>query len=103
MVSAIGGIGLATYLKKNLEKNKNRLIDLDKPTILSYIYCIYINKMNTNKRKYRELNPETKQKISQSMRGKSKTLSHKEAISNGLKSYWQNIPHKPTDEGMGSL
>ncbi len=53
--------------------------------------------MNTNKRLYRELKPETKQKISQSMKGRSKTTSHKEAISNGLKSYWKNIPHKPTE------
>ena len=52
--------------------------------------------MNTNKRKYRELDPEIKQKISQAMKGKSKSFTHKEAISNGLKSYWKNIPHKPT-------
>ncbi len=52
--------------------------------------------MNTNKRKYRELDPETKQKISQAMKGRSKTISHKEAISNGLKSYWKTIPNKPT-------
>lgn len=54
--------------------------------------------MNTNKRQYRELNPETKEKISQSMRGRGKTVSHKGAISNGLKSYWKNIPHKPIEK-----
>lgn len=52
--------------------------------------------MNTNKRKYRELDPETKQKISQAMKGKSKSFTHKEAISNGLKDYWKTIPNKPT-------
>ena len=52
--------------------------------------------MNTNKRKYRELDPETKQKISQSMRGKSKSFTHKEAISNSLKDYWKTVPNKPT-------
>ena len=31
--------------------------------------------MNTNKRKYRELDPETKQKISQAMKGKSKSFT----------------------------
>ena len=54
--------------------------------------------MNTNKRKYRELDPETKQKISQAMKGKSKSFTHKEAISNGLKDYWKTIPNKPTTE-----
>ena len=48
------------------------------------------------KRQYRELSDETKAKISQSMRGKSKTISHKDAISNGLKDYWKTIPNKPT-------
>ena len=54
--------------------------------------------MNTNKRKYRELAPETKQKISQAMKGKSKSFTHREAISNGLKDYWKTIPNKPTTE-----
>lgn len=54
--------------------------------------------MNTNKRKYRELDPETKQKISQAMKGKSKSFTHKEAISNGLKDYWKTIPNKPTTD-----
>ena len=50
----------------------------------------------TNKRMYRELSDETKAKISQSMKGKSKSFTHKEAISNGLKDYWRIIPNKPT-------
>lgn len=48
------------------------------------------------KRKYRELSDEIKQKISQSMKGRSKSFTHKEAISNGLKDYWKTIPNKPT-------
>lgn len=52
--------------------------------------------MNTNKRQYRELSDETKAKISQSMKGKSKSFTHREAISNGLKDYWKTIPNKPT-------
>lgn len=47
---------------------------------------------------YRELSDETKAKISQSMRNKSKTETHKEAISNGLKTYWQTIPNKPKND-----
>ena len=48
------------------------------------------------KRQYRELSDETRAKISQSMRGKSKSFTHKEAISNGLKDYWKTTPNKPT-------
>ena len=53
---------------------------------------------NTKKRQYRELSDETKAKISQSMRNKSKTSTHKENISNGLKNYWTTVPNKPTNE-----
>ena len=44
-------------------------------------------------RQYRELSDMTKQKISQAMKGKSKSLTHKENISNGLKDYWKKIPN----------
>jgi len=47
------------------------------------------------KRKYRQLSDETKAKISQSMRNRSKSLAHKENISSGLKKYWQTVPNKP--------
>lgn len=50
------------------------------------------------KRQYRELDDVVKQKISQSMKGRSKSESHKEHISNGLKQYWKQIPNKPFDE-----
>ena len=50
-----------------------------------------------NKRQYRELNTATKGKISQSLKGRSKTASHKEAISNALKAYWKTIPNMPSD------
>ena len=53
---------------------------------------------NTKKRQYRELSDETKDKIIQSMRNKSKTSTHKENISNGLKNYWTTVPNKPTNE-----
>lgn len=46
-------------------------------------------------RKYRELSDVTKQKISQAMKGKSKSVTHREAISNSLKDYWKTVPNKP--------
>jgi len=53
--------------------------------------------MNTvNKRQYRELSDMTKFKISQSMKGRSKSDTHREAISNGMKCYWQGVPSRPT-------
>ncbi|MDE5791321.1 MAG: hypothetical protein K2H96_08850 [Muribaculaceae bacterium] len=56
---------------------------------------------NTSKRQYRELSVATKAKISQAMRGKSKSFTHKENISNGLKKYWERIPYKPSNEKVG--
>lgn len=50
------------------------------------------------KRQYRQMSDETKQKISQSLKGRSKSFSHVQNIKNGLKNYWKNIPNKPTDE-----
>lgn len=48
------------------------------------------------KRKYRELEPEVKQKISDSNRGKKKSEQHKEHIRQALIDYWEGVPHKPT-------
>lgn len=50
----------------------------------------------TNKRQYRELSDVTKMKISQAMRGRSKSTTHREAISNGMKEYWQGVPSRPS-------
>lgn len=44
------------------------------------------------KRQYRQMSDETKAKISQSLKGRSKSMSHKENISNGLINYWKSIP-----------
>lgn len=40
----------------------------------------------------RKLSDETKQKISASMKNRSKSPTHRENISKGLKSYWEGIP-----------
>lgn len=49
-------------------------------------------------RRWRELSDETKQKISQTLRGRGKSSTHRDNISAGLKHYWKQIPNKPTDE-----
>lgn len=50
------------------------------------------------KRQYRQMSDETKQKISQSLKGRSKSMSHVENIKNGLRNYWKNIPNRPDVE-----
>lgn len=52
------------------------------------------------KRQYRELDQETKEKISRSTTGKSKSDLHKQHISQSMRKYWSQIPHKPTDLSM---
>ena len=49
------------------------------------------------KRTCRELNDDTKQRISQALKGRGLTDSHKEAISNGMRAYWATIPNKPNE------
>ena len=44
------------------------------------------------KRKYRERDEITKMKIANSLRNRSKSASHRQAISHGLKSYWETVP-----------
>ncbi|MBQ9073706.1 MAG: hypothetical protein IJY30_04525 [Muribaculaceae bacterium] len=48
-------------------------------------------------RQYRQLGDATKQRISQRLKGRSMTDSHKQAISDGMKAYWATIPNKPND------
>lgn len=44
------------------------------------------------KRRYRKLSQETKQRISNSLKGKSKSNQHRAAISKEMKKYWSSIP-----------
>ena len=44
---------------------------------------------------YREMPEENKDKISQNIKGRCKSIKNKERISAGLKNYWQTIPNKP--------
>ena len=52
------------------------------------------------KRQFSELDKETKDKISRSTTGKSKTDQHKQPISQAMRKYWSQIPHKPIDLSM---
>lgn len=55
--------------------------------------------MEKYKRQYREIDNETKQKISVSSRNKPKSETHKQHISQGMLDYWQTVPHRPDDDG----
>lgn len=44
------------------------------------------------KRQYRERDEITKLKISNSLRNRKKSASHCQAISQGLKNYWETVP-----------
>ena len=52
---------------------------------------------NNYKRQYRQVNDTTKQKISQSLRGRTKSATHTQAISNGLKKYCSTLPNQPNN------
>lgn len=49
------------------------------------------------KRQYRQLSQQTKDKISQSLKGRPKSISHAAAISAGLKTYWDGVENKPSN------
>ena len=49
------------------------------------------------KRQFRQLNDMTKLRISQSLRGRSMSETHKHDISDGMKAYWATIPNKPSE------
>jgi hypothetical protein len=46
------------------------------------------------KRKFRDLRDDTKMRISQSLRGRSHSETHKQAISDAMKAYWSTIPYR---------
>lgn len=55
--------------------------------------------MQTYKRQYRELSDETKEKIAAANRNRPKSQIHRQHISQAMKDYWANVPHRP---GSGS-
>lgn len=73
--------------------------DFAKSTYLTFIFyhiMIFIVKHDTmSKRVYRELDDETKRKISQAMKGRHKNYAHRQKISRSMKDYWRHVPNKP--------
>lgn len=52
------------------------------------------------KRQFREQTPETKQKISAALKGRHKSSTHKENISQGLKTYWEGVPSQENKDKL---
>lgn len=50
------------------------------------------------KRKFRERDEITKIKIGNSLRNRAKSESHCQAISKGLKAYWEGVPSMKNNE-----
>ena len=46
------------------------------------------------KREFRNLRSDTKMRIAQSLKGRSFSDSHKQAISDAMKAYWSTIPYR---------
>ena len=49
------------------------------------------------KRLYRNLEDDTKKRIAQSLRGRTFSDSHKQAISDAMRQYWAKIPYRPIE------
>jgi hypothetical protein len=49
------------------------------------------------RRQYRDLRDDTKMRIAQSLKGRSFSDSHKQAISNAMRQYWATIPYRDED------
>ena len=57
--------------------------------------------MNNYKRQYRQIDDETKLKISLTSRNKPKSELHKQHISQGMEEYWRTVPNRPDDNDNG--
>ena len=49
------------------------------------------------KRQYRNVRDDTKKRIAQSLRGRTFSDSHKQAISDAMRQYWATIPYRPSE------
>ena len=54
------------------------------------------------KREFRNLRNDTKMRISQSLKGRSFSDSHKQAISDAMRQYWATIPYRPSENYEGN-
>lgn len=48
-------------------------------------------------RQFRNLDDATKLRISQKLKGRTMSDSHKQAISDAMKAYWATIPYRPCE------
>ena len=53
------------------------------------------------KRTDRKVSEATRKKIAEALRGKPKTIEHKQALSKSLKAYWTTIPIEPMNTKNG--
>ena len=76
-------------------------------TFIFYLIMIFIVKHDTmSKRVYRELDDETKRKISQAMKGRHKNYAHRQKISRSMRDYWRGVPsrnNQDNDGGVGNV
>ena len=49
------------------------------------------------RRIFRNQRDDTKMRISQSLKGRSHSETHKQAISDAMKAYWATIPYRPDE------
>ena len=54
------------------------------------------------KRLYRNLEDDTKKRIAQSLRGRTFSDSHKQAISDAMRQYWAKIPYRQEDNNQST-
>ena len=53
-------------------------------------------------REYRNLNDATKQRISQKLKNRTLSDSHKQAIADSMRAYWATIPNKPNKNNQST-
>ena len=62
----------------------------------------YLIKLLIMKRQFRDLRDDTKMRISQSLKGRSHSETHKQAISDAMKAYWSTIPYREEENNESS-
>ena len=54
------------------------------------------------KRLYRDLRDDTKLRIANSLKGRSHSETHKQAISDAMKAYWSTIPYRDKENNKST-
>jgi hypothetical protein len=53
-------------------------------------------------RQFRDLRDDTKMRISQSLKGRLHSETHKQAISDAMKAYWSTIPYRDEENNKSN-